>query len=319
MNTHESSLSDGNQAPETMPGNGTEERKNSQSSPDALPGRQMSEAEKASAVASLLAGETGQGEDGPPGGAEEGQEAGIAGADGERGGLVDHSDSGGDGAPDVDGHFAADGGLTPQAIAEGLGVEAAEVYDMDIPLGDDGETVKLGALKDAWQDRATAERESAEREAGLNEREAAIISDQQAWAMLAAEGQLTPKVFERVRERIGERMNQEQGLLFDLVPELRDETKLDLFRRDLVRVMGQVGYQPHEVVLGDHRQGLLLRRFVQLEKENAAMKKQLRPKPPRTPKPQGRGKPAKPNFSAARRGNDSQKVAAVSQLLNGKG
>ncbi len=319
MTMNESSLSDGNQALETTLGSGSEELESLQKSADGSQRRQMSEAEMASAVSSLLAGETGQGEDGPPGSSEEGQEAGAAGADGEHGGLADHSDSGGDGAPDVDGHSAADVGLTPQAIAEGLGVDAAEVYDMDIPVGDDGETVKIGALKDAWQDRATAERESVEREAGLNEREAAIISDQQAWALLAAEGQLTPQVFERVRERIGERMNQEQGMLFDLVPELRDETKLDLFRRDLVRVMGQVGFQPHEIVLGDHRQGLLLRRFVQLEKENAAMKKQLRPKPPRTPKPQGRGKPAKPNFSAARRGNDSQKVAAVSQLLNGKG
>jgi hypothetical protein len=208
--------------------------------------------------------------------------------------------------------------LTPAKIAEGLGVEAEQVYDMSIPVGDLGETVKIGKLKDAWLGRVAAERESAEKEAALNSREAAVISDQQAWAMLAANGQLDNGTLQQAREIVAEKMQSEQQMLFDLVPELQDQAKLDLFRKDLVRVMGQVGYKPHEILIGDHRQGLLLRRFVQMEQENAAMKKQLRPKPPRTAKPQGRGAPSKPNYQNARGGTEAQKLQAVSNLISGK-
>jgi hypothetical protein len=180
------------------------------------------------------------------------------------------------------------GKLSPAEIAKSLGVEPDAVYNMEIPLRD-GESVKLGKLKDFWQERETVEREIAEKSTDLDRREAGIIADQQSWAILAANGGLNENALNEARQIVGKQIEREQSLLFDLMPDLHDATKLDLFRRDLVRVMGKVGYKPHEIVLGDHRQGLLLREFISMEKELDALRKATRREPPKSMSPNGRG------------------------------
>jgi hypothetical protein len=119
-----------------------------------------------------------------------------------------------------------------------------------------------------------------------------------------------------VRTQISNEHRREQALLFDLVPELKDETKLDLFRNDLVRVLGSVGYQPHQIVIQDHRQALFVRRFVQMERELTALRAAAKPKPPKARQGNGRAlTPAKPNRPL---GHRDATVAAVSDILNGK-
>ncbi len=213
---------------------------------------------------------------------------------------------------------ASEGPLTLAEAAERLGIEPSELYSLAITTGD-GETVSLGDLKDAYQNRAAAERESAERDAELNSREAQVIADQQVWSVLAASGQLPNHLLETARGAIESHNEREADTLMRLVPELQDNAKLDNFRRDMVRVLGDVGYKAHEIALSDHRQALFVRRYLQMEREVNALKKANRPQPPKSGKPNGRGKP---NGSArfvnqARNGTEADKLAAVSRLISG--
>ena len=205
--------------------------------------------------------------------------------------------------------------LTPQSLAEKLDTDAATIYKMDVPLSD-GTTAKLSELKDLWQGREAARAEIAAKAAGLNGREAQIIADQRVWSELAINGNLPPDALDRVRTQIANQHRREQALLFDLVPELKDETKLDLFRNDVVRVLGSVGYQPHQVVIQDHRQALFVRRYVQMERELTALREAAKPKPPKAR--QGNGRPLTPAKPQRPLGHRDATVAAVSDILNGK-
>lgn len=208
--------------------------------------------------------------------------------------------------------------LTLSDIAEKLDIGIDELYRLNINTGD-GETVSLGELKDAFQNRAKAERESAEREATLDSREAAVIADQQVWSILAQSGQLPKQAVRAAYEQLQNVVARETDTLFQLVPELQDEVKLDSFRRDMVNVLSQVGYKPHEVMLTDHRQALFIKRFIQQEKELKRLKELTKPQAPKAGKPNGRG--SKPNTSAfiskARNGTEASKVAAVERLITG--
>jgi hypothetical protein len=202
-------------------------------------------------------------------------------------------------------------------IAEKLGVEASALYDMEITTGD-GEAVKLGKLKDAWQDRTTAERESAERAASLDQREASVIADQQLFSLLAQEGVVPQQTLDRARDYLARRQSAETEKLMALVPELRDEAKLDIFRTGMVETLGKMGYRPNEIVLDDHRQVLVIRRLMQLEKENEALKKAAKPAAPKAGRPQGRsaqGKRSADLQRTAANGHDAQ-VKEVTRLLS---
>lgn len=58
-------------------------------------------------------------------------------------------------ALDTDGDNAGDSNtLNPKALAERLGVDVEDIYAMEVPLGEEGESFSLGDLKDRWQDLA---------------------------------------------------------------------------------------------------------------------------------------------------------------------
>lgn len=318
--------------PETS-GESSQEHESS-SSLSRTPAERMTEAQKADAVAALLRGEqpNGAGDDGSeqhdPGteaGGGEGENAppAASGPESAHEGEVDAEQ--GSSPKSEDGTSAASTEpLTLKAAAEKLGVAPEELYKLEISTGD-GETVSLSELKDGWQTRAQAERETAERAAALDGREARVIADQQVWSTLAASGQLPPQAMRAAVEQLQQVVERETDLLFELVPEFEDAAKFDGFRRNMVRALGDVGYKPHEVAFTDHRQALFVRRYLQQERELAAAKEELTrlrragDQPPRAGKPNGRG--GKPQGSAvmkrARGGSEADKVNAVSHLLRG--
>lgn len=265
----------------------------------------MTEAEKAAAVANLLS-------DDPLD--EEGQELSSPPAEG--------GDTGEDTQAPDEAPEGADEAPQPMTLAEAatkLGIEPAELYDLAITTGD-GETVTLGDLKDAYQNRTAAQRESAEREAALDSREAQVIADQQVWSVLAATGQLPRGTLEAARNYLADHNSRQTDILMQLVPELQDDAKLDNFRRDMVRVLGEVGLKPQEIALSDHRQALFIRRYIQMERELKALKDASRPQPPKAGKPNGRGQRSDPRsaiVNRARNGTETDKVAAVGHLLRG--
>jgi len=294
----------------TTENSGTKSKASENSSTDANTRRPLNEADKRQAVADLFRGKK------PPA-AQQSED------DGQDDGQVDQGARQGsdDWFPEGDGQGEGQEKpkgpekLTPSSLAEKLDTDAAAIYKMEVPLSD-GTSVKLSDLKDLWQGRETAKAEIAKTAAGLNSREAKLIADQQVWSELSHSGKLPPEALERVQTQIQAQHRREQSILFDLVPELQDETKLDLFRRDLVRALGSVGYEPHQIVINDHRQALFVRKYVQMEKELDALRKAAKPNPPKARQGNGRPlQPAKPNRPT---GHRDAITAAVSNILNGK-
>jgi len=210
---------------------------------------------------------------------------------------------------------------TLKEAAEKLGMSAEDVYKLALTTGDGG-SVTLGELKDAYVSQETARRETAKREADLDQRETAITRSQQLWAQLGDQlGQVIPEdARQQLAAHLDETNAREQRMLLQVAPELQDETQLNRFREDVVETLAQYGYRPQEIAIGDHRQALVLRDLIRAKKRLKALE-DYKPdrKPPRA-KAAGRGAPASSNakiVERARRGTEADKVAGVSALLKG--
>lgn len=312
MSTNETHSNDGPGALGTTTSDGGSTEPGN-SSPDAE--TRLTEPQKLDAISALLAGAPPPDVDPAPAEGDEVQGGGdgqpvvpepedleAAGGDPEAAGQVEQGDT----------------PLTPADLADKLDLPVDQVYEMDIPTGD-GEVVKLGDLKDHWQNQQRVERESAERTAQLDEREARIITDQQVWSVLAMKGQLPPQALREAQQQVQSSIQAETDKLLNLVPDFQDEAKMDTFRREAVRALGTVGFKPHEVMMADHRHALFVRRFLQLEAENKALKKKSEPKPPRAGKPNGRqsAKQRSVPANASTYGPNAGQVGAITKLISG--
>jgi hypothetical protein len=209
--------------------------------------------------------------------------------------------------------------LSPQAIAKRLDIPVEDVYGMQITTGD-GEKVSLGSLKDAWQDRQEAARETAKREAGLDQRESAILANQRLWSKVAGDlaGKLSPETMNGLREQAQQMERQERQRMLQAMPELNDEASFANWREKLVTVLGGYGFRPAEMVITDHRMLLIMRDLMRTNERLAKLMSYSPSKePPKAAQTQGRSTPSNSKALAkrARNGTDSDKVAAVSALL----
>lgn len=216
--------------------------------------------------------------------------------------------------------------LSIKGVAEKLGTTPEKLYEMEITAGD-GETVTLGALKDAWQGRQAAERETAEQTAANRERETVLSRDQQLLGMAMQElgTRLTPQLEHRVRARADEMQAQQRQLMMQVLPELADSAKLDSFRESVVTGLSEYGFQAHELNFSDHRMVWVLRDMMRDKAELKALRAN-KPKPepkalPKTHRPRGKtgaGSGAQAAINRARdSGLESDKLAAVGALLKG--
>ncbi|MFT3973162.1 MAG: hypothetical protein QM699_06855 [Amaricoccus sp.] len=209
-------------------------------------------------------------------------------------------------------------------LRDSLGLDDEALYKIKLNTGD-GEAVTLGDLKDAYQDRSKAARETVKREAALDAREAALVADQQLWQEIGNQlgAAVKPETLNALKLRTQQHAAKEQQALFNAIPELRDEAVFKNWRGDLVKFLHEgYGFKPQEMVITDHRILLVLRDFMRTK---SRLDKLLSFEPSQNPPSSKRSKPpitgaAKRSqlLSRARNGNDSQKVAAVSALLNGR-
>jgi hypothetical protein len=212
---------------------------------------------------------------------------------------------------------------TLSELAETLGASPEDVYKIELTTGD-GEVVSIGDLKDGHRDRQAAQRETAEREAALDQRETAIIAEQRVWASIgeSLEQSIPPEAREQLAQQMQERDRVERRRLMDAAPELQDQAKFEAFREDVVKTLGEYGYKPHEIVVGDHRQLMVLRDLIRTKKR---LKDLLEYKPKQSPpggrKPTGRGNEpdgtARAISKAKSSPHEADKVAAVAALLKG--
>lgn len=301
------------------------------------------EADRAAAVADLLRGGSprheaaGRGDDEGQGGAEgvaaRGEGEGGAGA-AERAPDGPDAELGADaqrtGAGDAEG---AEGRETPRTLkdaADRLGVEPDRLYDLEVTTGD-GETVSLGELKDAWQDRAAAERETAQRSDAIDERETALSRDAQRLGQMVQElartvgPQRLGQVAQLQEQHAQQVRAQERELMLHVLPELRDAARLDAFREELVEGLGAYGFTARDLDISDHRLVWFARdalRAMRKLKELRAAPDPVPSKPPKARRPRGRGDDGGAKAAAVRRaqgGNEADKLRGVSALLSGGG
>lgn len=288
-----------------------EQQQPSSSASETRPQR-LSEAEKAKRVNDLLFGAP----------EDDGDEADDRD---ERGRFIPHGG-------DDDGDEDEEGGASERVAApktldqlrDALQLDDAALYGIEVTTGD-GETVKLGALKDAYQDRQKAARETAKREAALDVREAALVNDQQLWQQIGNElgASVKPETLNTLKGRMQQHAVREQEALLTAMPELRDEAVFKNWRGEVVKFLHEgYGFKPQELVITDHRILVVMRDFMRTK---ARLDKLLSYEPDakapgsKRPKPKANGTRTRQQmFSRARTGNEAQKVSAITTLLNGR-
>jgi hypothetical protein len=221
----------------------------------------------------------------------------------------------------ADGKFKA---KTLADLAERLDVDLEELYGLQLTTKGGGELVKLGDLKDAWQDRQQAVREIARRDSGLDEREAALRAEQALWEPVLRElNDKLPQEFKaRLSSRDQQQLERERTRLLDAAPELADQTQFQAWRGEVVGFLAGYGYSPQEMAITDHRMLVILRDHMRLK---ARLEKLMAYEPGRDPpkpmRPQGRQPPqsrARHLVETARRsGREQDKLAAIAGLIDG--
>ncbi len=308
MSSEMTLLNDGSQAQTPMTTGGDfEEQQSSSSTAKTQP---MSDAERVTAIDALLAGEEPE-SDGEGAGEPEDLSGGEGYEDAEDAALAEDSE------PETD-----VGPLSPTKLAEKLEIPVEDVYKMEIPTGD-GEAVKLGELKDAWQNREAAQQETAKREAALDQRETAIVAETRLWGELGDQLNhvLTPQARQKLLDHMAEREVTERRRMVEAIPELGDQSHFDQFRNDVEDMLTkEYGFRPEEIVISDHRHIRVINDLMKLRKRLKALESfKPKPKPPTT---KVRGRASAPDtkkqlIGRAKGGSEAQKVEAVSKLLGG--
>ena len=198
-------------------------------------------------------------------------------------------------------------------------------YDLDIPLPDHAEPVKLGELKDRFVDYQRRETE-------LQKREAEISSEYGELARLNAEmqanqGPLNPEQRQRVGQMQVERLQREAALMSKAIPEWTDPARFQSDRQEMVDMMKPYGVTEDMINgISDHRVALFYKHHLDMRRR-IAKAEAAAPEPAKVSKrPKGR-RPGKTSSQArtdkliqhAKASNSEDvKLAAIGSLLGEK-
>ncbi len=215
----------------------------------------------------------------------------------------------------------------PISLAETLGIKPEQLYkQLQISLGDDGETLTLGELKDRVQSQRQAALETTQRERALDEREASLLHNQQLLAQIGQqlEGKLPPQLVQEVQQRQRQHEAAQNRLMYETMPELRDKQNFERFRNGVIETLQPFGFRPQDMNIQDHRILLVLRDYMRTKAQLQRLM-EFEPKqeriPPKQHKPQGnRPKQSRADrlTQQARNGSEAQKAAAISAIIRGK-
>lgn len=223
---------------------------------------------------------------------------------------------------------------TLAALAEALGVEAKDLYALEIPLGD-GEAITLGKLKDAHKAAGHLEREYQTRRNDLDRRELSMVQEQHLMrnVLAALEPQITPQLA-RYIDDFDRRVDAEERMaLGRLVPEIADRTsRAQFIDRAVDRFAEVTGRSKQEAAA---RLGMLRGRgsamdikflhaaieaFEELDRLKGFKRGAERQEPAKAKRPGG-PKGQTDRLTAARKlaagGTDADKAAAITALLRG--
>jgi len=209
------------------------------------------------------------------------------------------------------------------ALAEKLGVEKSDLYEVAIPLGDGREPVTLGQLKDNYQD---AERLADERTALDDERSAlsveAMRTRDEISRIASYLPDVPPELMQAVQEQHREHLTQEYNALLNAVPEWKDKAQHLADREAMISHLQGYGFRPTDLdnVL-DHRLLKYVRDNMQRDQRIAKAKESavLHKTAPKNPKPASKAKQQSAALArlhkAAKAGNKQAQVSLVENLI----
>lgn len=211
------------------------------------------------------------------------------------------------------------GKLTVKQLAERLDVDPAKLYDaLEIPVGDNGETVTLDKLKATFQGQAEAAQGTATKAAELDQREAAISSDVQALGVLEAMQVLPDNIRSAATMHMQEMAVREWSKFTALVPELQDDAARIQYDNDARSHLKEYGLTPDH--FGVRTVGML-RLMRDAVNDRKKLKALLKPKPAQAPTPVKRNRQAQPGAKPAQNPRGAQgrraEIGAIANMLQG--
>lgn len=221
---------------------------------------------------------------------------------------------------------AAETPLSVASLAEKLQADPKAIYALEVPLAD-GETVTLGALKDAYKPAAALAKE---REAFLEERGRHDAERRQTQTELDAllralpPEALNPDVIRQAQAALAENVERERAELLKAIPDWKDPVKLQADRVAIEDYVARFGFSKADLAgVQDHRLLRLVRDAALRVRELDAVKpdKPARPvKVAQAPKPSRTSTPAQEfgRVKAAVTMRRMQPLDAVRALLEGK-
>ena len=210
--------------------------------------------------------------------------------------------------------------LSPKQIAEQLDIDPAAVYQMDIPTGD-GEVVSLQKMKDAYENMASSERVSVEKEQQLTSREAALTTDIQALGVLDAMQAIPAHIRGQANQHITAMAEREYSKFLAITPELHSDENRIAYEGDARKFLGKWGMQPEDFGVRSVKMHRMIRDVMAQSKQLARL---LKPEAQKPPKAVRRSRVAVPQSTAqklianAKGGSRQDKTAAVAALIKGQ-
>jgi len=224
--------------------------------------------------------------------------------------------AGGEGQPDGGGTGEDQGGQSGEsrnktkpkdlnALAERLGIQVSELYDIVIPAPGGREPMKLGQLKDRYEswnaleaDRLAFSETKVAQEAELQR----ARDEVRELLSIIPRQHLTQEMLQRAGQRVAARNQALDAKLLEVVPEWKDAERRSADTKALAEMLAGYGFNEHEVkAIRDPRLVKFMRdaqrRAEQVRKALEAVKKQ--PTKPTTPNV-ARGAPRRPASPDAR-------------------
>lgn len=242
-------------------------------------------------------------------------------------------DQGGDDEGDNDDNDKAEGkegespeeGATPKALAERLGIEASEIYKMRIPVGDSGDTISLGELKDVGVRASTLDAEvetfESDRTEYINEKMKSRNELQNIISLLPSE-LITPELIQQARTQHAAMVRTERIGLLEALPRWKDPAVESEARTNMLEHLKGYGFNEVEVNnMLDHRLVKLIADFTALKLKVIKPRQEIKARKKKRPgvKQGSRSKGRQTLERAVKIGRGGQNIrGAVDALLNGE-
>ena len=315
MNTMRSNTSDGNEAQTTpTPGAASEAPQTS---------RRLSSSEQLKSIEALIRGQneeddSGNGDEAAQGVAEP-ENAGSGAGEAQPPETEPDSEGGAEGeaaGPDAEsGAPAEDTRRTVKDVSEALGVTEAELYAMEVSTRD-GETISLGELKDAYQEREALAAEMQEKADTLKSREGGLATDIMTLGVLDAMRVIPEENRAKAVKFLSDKAEQQYNDFLHLYPDYQDDAKRMAVTKEFEDFADKAGFNLGEIPLKSVGFYTMAMRVVEMQRE---LKKLKTPKARTAPKAVKRNRakppPAKPVLTGSR--GRRAELEGIAQLLRG--